>query len=151
VLVPVRITLSGQATARREDYRRDGARAATSSCGFSIRRTTLRKSLIALVAVAALAVPASAAATVKVVSVTSPVSPGSYATLTAKVSRPATCKIVVMYKSGSSHASGLYPKRSVRGLVSWTWKVGTNTTGGRWPIFVSCGSAGAVERSFVVR
>jgi hypothetical protein len=29
--------------------------------------------------------------------------------------------------------------------------VGTNTTGGRWPIFVSCGAAGAVETSFVVR
>jgi hypothetical protein len=29
--------------------------------------------------------------------------------------------------------------------------VGTNTTGGRWPIFVSCGVAGAVETSFVVR
>jgi hypothetical protein len=111
----------------------------------------MRRGLIILLAFAALAVPASAAAKVKVVSVTSPASPGSYATLTAAVSRPSTCKIVVMYKSGSSHASGLYPKRSVRGRVSWRWMVGTNTTGGRWPIFVSCGAAGAVETSFVVR
>jgi hypothetical protein len=100
---------------------------------------------------AALAVPGAASAKVKLLSVTSPASPGSYATLTATVSKPSSCKIIVMYKSGSSHASGLYPKRSVRERVSWRWMVGTNTTGGRWPIFVSCGSAGAVETSFVVR
>jgi hypothetical protein len=52
------------------------------------------------------------------------------------------------YKSGASSAAGLYPKRGVR--ISWTWKVGTRTTPGRWPITVSCGSAGTLRTSFVV-
>jgi micrococcal nuclease len=110
----------------------------------------MRRGLIVLLAVAALAVPAAASAKVKLVSVTSPARAGSYATLTPKVSPTATCKIVVMYKSGSSHASGLYSKRPTFGVVSWTWMVGTNTTSGRWPIYV-CGTAGALQTSFVVR
>jgi hypothetical protein len=111
----------------------------------------MRRALIIVLVLGALAVPAAASAKVKLVSVTSPASPGSYATLTASVSQSSSCKIIVMYKSGSSHASGLYPKRSLRGRVSWTWKVGTNTTGGRWPIYVLCGGAGALQTSFVVR
>src|SRR6266516_614707 len=47
--------------------------------------------------------------------------------------------------------TGIYPKRPVGGRVSWTWKVGTRTTPGRWPIVVSCGSAGTLRTSFVVR
>ena len=111
----------------------------------------VRKVLLVLAAAAALAVPASASARVKLVSVTSPASPGSHATLTVAVSPAKSCTIIVMYKSGSSHAQGLYAKRPVNGRVSWTWMVGTNTTAGRWPIFVACGSAGAVQTSFVVR
>jgi hypothetical protein len=110
----------------------------------------LRRGLIVLLAATALVLPASASAAVKLVSVTSPASPGSDATLTAKVSKTATCNIIVMYMSGSSHASGLYPKRALNGRVSWTWMVGTNTTGGRWPIYVVCGAAGALQTSFVV-
>jgi micrococcal nuclease len=111
----------------------------------------VRRGLITLAALAALVIPASASAKVKLVSITSPAFRGSYATLTVALSRPATCRIIVMYKSGSSHAGGLDPKRSVRGRVWWTWMVGTNTTGGRWPIFVYCGGAGALQTSFVVR
>jgi hypothetical protein len=111
----------------------------------------MRRGLIVLIAAAALVLPASAFAKVKVVSITSPASRGSYATLTVALSKPATCRIIVMYMSGSSHAGGLNQKRSVRGRVSWTWMVGTNTTGGRWPIFVYCGGAGALQTSFVVR
>ncbi len=111
----------------------------------------MRRGLVGALVVAALIVPASAAAKVRLLSVTSPASPGSHASLTAAVSQPATCRIVVMYLSGSSHASGLYPKRATGGKVSWTWMVGTNTTGGRWPIYVLCGSAGALQTSFLVR
>lgn len=85
---------------------------------------------------------------VRRVALTSPVRAGSYATLTVKVSRVATCSITVLYKSGPSSAAGLYPKRGTR--ISWTWKVGTRTTPGRWPIVVSCGSAGTLRTSFVV-
>ena len=56
--------------------------------------------------------------------------------------------IAVYYKSGASRAQGLYPKRGAR--ISWTWKVGTRTTPGRWGIVVSCGSAGTLRTSFVV-
>lgn len=98
----------------------------------------------------ALLVPASASARVRLVAVTTS-SPGSYATLVAAVSPAATCNITVHYKSGPSRARGLGSKRSVAGRVSWTWKVGTNTTPGRWPITVSCGAAGTLRTSFVVR
>jgi micrococcal nuclease len=90
----------------------------------------------------------AAADTVTRVRVTSPISAGSYATLTVRVSRTATCSITVYYYSGPSHAAGLYPKRGR--LISWTWKVGTRTTPGRWPIVVNCGSAGKLRTSFVV-
>jgi hypothetical protein len=90
----------------------------------------------------------SSATGVRKLSLTSPVSAGSNATLAVRVSRTATCSITVYYKSGPSHAAGLYPKRGTR--ISWTWKVGTRTTPGRWPITVSCGSAGTLRTSFVV-
>ena len=111
----------------------------------------MRRWILLLVVVAALAVPSAAPAGVRLVRVTSPVSAGSYATLTVAVTVRATCSINVYYKSGPSHAAGLYPKASVAGRVSWTWKVGTRTTAGRWPINVSCGHAGSLRTSFVVR
>jgi hypothetical protein len=108
----------------------------------------MRTVIVLALLTAALAVPASAAARVRLVSVTSPISHGSYATLTVSLSKRATCSITVYYKSGPSHAQGLYPKTGVR--ISWSWKVGTRTTPGRWPITVSCGSAGTLHTSFVV-
>jgi hypothetical protein len=108
----------------------------------------MRRGIVLLVLVAALVIPASAAAKVRLVQVTSPISHGSYATLTVSVSRTSTCSITVFYKSGPSEAAGLYPKRGKR--ISWSWRVGTRTTPGRWPITVSCGSAGTLHTSFVV-
>jgi hypothetical protein len=87
---------------------------------------------------------------VRLVSVTSPVRHGADATLIAATAIPATCSITVHYKSGASVAAGLYAKRSTGGRVSWTWKVGTRTTPGRWPIDVSCGPAGSLHTSFAV-
>lgn len=87
---------------------------------------------------------------VRRVSLTSPVAAGGNATLAVRVSRSATCSISVIYKSGPSHAAGLYPKRSSAGRVAWTWKVGTRTTPGRWPITVNCGSVGTLRTSFAV-
>jgi hypothetical protein len=110
-----------------------------------------RQLIIFLALVLVLAAPTTAEARVRLVRVTSPIDAGSYAHLTASVSPSRTCSISVYYKSGRSHAAGLYPKRPVGGRVSWTWKVGTRTTPGRWPIVVSCGSAGTLRTSFVVR
>jgi hypothetical protein len=104
-----------------------------------------------IVVVVALALPAAASARVRLIAVTSPSSPGSYATLRASVSPSRSCSITVNYKSGPSHAQGLYSKRPVSGRISWTWKVGTRTTPGRWGIVVFCGSAGTLRTSFVVQ
>jgi hypothetical protein len=106
---------------------------------------------VAFATAVVLITPTAASANVRLVSVTSPASPGSYATLTAQVAPAATCAITVYYKSGPSHAQGLYAKRASGGRVSWTWMVGTRTTPGRWRIAVSCGAAGTLNTSFVVR
>ena len=34
--------------------------------------------------------------------------------------------------------------------ISWTWKIGTRTTPGRWPIYVTCGQAGSTSTSIRV-
>jgi hypothetical protein len=112
-----------------------------------------RKFLGAVAAILATSLIAGSAgassSSVRLVRVTSPVSAGRYATLVARVAPSrVTCSITVYYKSGPSHAAGLYSKRPIAGRVSWTWKVGTRTTPGRWPIRVSCGSAGVLRTSF---
>jgi hypothetical protein len=79
-----------------------------------------------------------------VVSVTSPISHGANATLTAKTTPGAQCTITVNYKSGPSTASGLGAKTADNlGNVSWTWKVGANTTPGTWQIVVTATSQGS--------
>jgi hypothetical protein len=76
-------------------------------------------------------------------SLTSPIHRGSYATATVKTKPGAACSIIVEYKSGASTAAGLGPKTaSGSGVASWTWKVGTNTTPGSWPVTVTCASGG---------
>jgi hypothetical protein len=110
------------------------------------------KTLVTVVACAALLATAAAAeAKVRVLAVSSPVSPGNAANLVVRVSPARSCTIIVHYKSGPSKAKGLYAKRPTAGIVSWSWIVGTRTTAGRWPITVSCGSAGTLRTSFVVR
>lgn len=87
--------------------------------------------------------------------VTSSVGRGQDATLMARTLSGAQCSITVYYMSGPSRAQGLYPKPAdAQGYVSWTWKVGTRTTHGTWPIVVSCISNGkkvARDTSFTVR
>jgi micrococcal nuclease len=100
--------------------------------------------VLAMLAVA----PTAAQARVRVLQAASG-SPGQSAALTVSVSPSATCSITVMYKSGSSHAKGLTPKRG--GVITWSWMIGTNTTPGTWPIYVSCGSAGTISTSIRVR
>jgi hypothetical protein len=107
--------------------------------------------IAALVASTAAFAAPNATATARLVKVTSPVSPGADATLVARVHPARRCTIAVYYKSGRSVAQGLYPKRPRNGRVSWTWMVGTNTTAGRWPIQVRCGSAGSFRTHFRVR
>ena len=76
---------------------------------------------------------------ITLISVTSPAAPFTDATLTISTSPGANCSIVVHYKSGPSRAKGLISKlANSSGRVSWTWRVGSNTTPGRWPIVVTC-------------
>lgn len=75
---------------------------------------------------------------------------GSNATLQVKTAANTSCSIEVDYKSGPSTAAGLVAKNSDgAGNVSWTWKVGANTTPGAWPITVTCG-AGSAQTHFTV-
>ena len=68
----------------------------------------------------------------------------SNVTLNVRTAGSTYCTIVVNYSSGPSNATGLTPKTSdPSGNVSWTWKVGGNTTRGTWPITVSCGNNSA--------
>lgn len=70
---------------------------------------------------------------------TSPINRGANATAAVKTKAGARCSIIVEYKSGLSTAAGLGDKTaSSKGAVSWTWKVGTRTTPGSWPVTVSC-------------
>src|SRR5205809_7550608 len=72
---------------------------------------------------------------VELVRLTSPVAPYTDATIVVKTLPGAACTIVVLYKSGPSRARGLLSQdASSRGQVSWTWRVGSNTTPGRWPV-----------------
>ena len=66
------------------------------------------------------------------------VSPGDYASITIRTIPSIRATIVVEYESGPSHAAGLAPKTADKqGLITWSWKVGTRTTPGTWPVVVS--------------
>jgi len=118
----------------------------------SLRRvlTTFLLSLTVLVSAAA-----AGEVPITLVRLTSPVAPFTDATLEIKTSPGAECRIVVTYKSGPSRARGLVPLEADRtGRVAWTWRVGSNTTAGQWPIEVTCRKgedAGALRTSFEVR
>jgi len=92
---------------------------------------------------------------VKLASLTSPVFHGNDATIAVTTAANANCQIIVLYKSGPSKAQGLIPKSAdAQGQVSWTWKVGSRTTPGGWPITVTCSSgsqSGTLKTLFVVR
>jgi micrococcal nuclease len=72
-----------------------------------------------------------------------------------RTSPAANCQITVIYKSGPSRAKGLVPKQAnAKGDVAWQWRVGSNTTPGRWPIKVMCEKgpdAAELETAFEVR
>jgi hypothetical protein len=106
--------------------------------------------IAALVAAAAAFAAPDTAATARLVGVTSPARRNAEAAVTAHVVPAHRCTIAVLYKSGPSHAKGLNPKRPFHGFVIWKWRVGGNTTLGRWPIRVNCGSAGSFQTHFRV-
>lgn len=92
---------------------------------------------------------------ISVVSLTSPIAPFTDATLEIQTTPRASCSITVLYKSGPSKAKGLYPHTADgKGRITWRWRVGSNTTPGRWPIVVRCekgGESGELRTSFEVQ
>lgn len=117
---------------------------------------SVKHSIVAVAGIAALVVSTaafaapSAVTTARLVGVTSPAKRNAEVALIAHVVPARRCKITVYYKSGPSHAQGLNPKRPFRKYVTWKWKVGGNTTLGRWPITVNCGTAGSFRTQFRV-
>jgi hypothetical protein len=121
---------------------------AVVACGDAPAPATTQSQAIPSASVAATptptvtASPAPAQAVVTFVNAPLTVGRGSNATLQAKTAPNTSCSIEVDYKSGPSKAAGLGPATSdAAGNVSWTWKVGANTTPGAWPITVTCGGA----------
>ncbi len=118
------------------------------------RRTLALVAALVLLPTAGPTTADAAALTVRFVSLP-PTRPGADVTATVATKAGAACTIVVRYKSGPSKAKGLTKKTaSGAGRVSWTWRVGTNTTPGSWPVTVTCrkGSAtGSATRNLVVR
>ena len=61
--------------------------------------------------------------------------PGQYATVKIKGKANTSYTCTVTYKSGESKAAGLGTQSTdSNGYASWTWKVGTRTTAGSWPV-----------------
>ena len=58
--------------------------------------------------------------------------------------------ITVQYSSGPSQAQGLTLTTADTRGVSWSWKVGTHTTPGPYPITISCSHGGSVTVHFAV-
>lgn len=81
-----------------------------------------------------------AVTTLEFTNVTSSVSAGSFASVSIHGAPNTTYSITVVYNSGISTASGLEDVTSdSNGNASWSWKVGTRTKSGTYPITVSGG------------
>jgi hypothetical protein len=76
------------------------------------------------------------------------------ASVTIRTEPSARCTIEVLYDSGPSQAAGLDPKKATSGgKVIWSWKVGSNTKAGTYPITIVCtldDHEGTLELDFTV-
>jgi hypothetical protein len=88
------------------------------------------------------------------VSLTASVCNGCTASVSIKTDAGAMCDIDVKYNSGSSTAAGLSPKTAnSSGNVTWSWRVGSRTASGTYPIFIECSKgdrSGSLELQFKV-
>jgi hypothetical protein len=61
------------------------------------------------------------------------------ASLTIRTIKTAKCSIDVRYDTVISTARGLGDKSTdARGMITWKWRVGSNTASGKWSIVVTC-------------
>ena len=104
--------------------------------------------LMVVVVLAAVFVSAAAAA-VRVTKRPGRVSTGDMASVMVSVSPKARCTIGVYYSTTASRAAGLGAKRGTK--ITWTWRVGSNTKPGTWPVKIDCGKSGKAQTSVTVR
>ncbi len=109
----------------------------------------MRRLVLSAIAVAALLLAGGSPAAVKKVSFTASVSPSDQASLTVTVSPKARCTIEIVYDTTVSHAKGLGAKTGTK--ITWSWKVGSSTHAGRWPVTVDCGKSGKLALRLRVR
>jgi len=87
------------------------------------------------------AAPLMGDAPLELVAMTSPVPRSTTASLTIQTAAAAGCVIQVRYRSGPSRAGGLEPKTAdSNGRITWSWRVGSQTALGEWPVEVACES-----------
>lgn len=92
---------------------------------------------------AASTVESTGGLSLRITALSSPVARGSDATLRAATAPGAGCTITVRYRSGPSRAAGLGPQTAgADGAIAWTWRIGSNTTPGIWPVTVACSLGG---------
>jgi hypothetical protein len=109
-----------------------------------------RRVLIAVVAVVVMgAVASSVSAAVRVTKAPGTVNAGDTASTTVVVTPRARCTIGVYYTTRKSQAAGLGPKSAK--TITWTWRVGTNTKPGRFPVRIDCGTSGKTQTTIRVR
>ena len=97
--------------------------------GFSVFKTSEKYTTISTIS--------SDKKNIELVSLTDYVSPGETAHIQIKSTPNTEHEISVTYSSGTSTAEGLYNKYSnSNGYVEWSWKVGTNTSEGSYPISI---------------
>lgn len=113
----------------------------------------MRGVVLVLLVGLALIVTAPAVASVQLINVTSPVRAGGYASVSVTTHTIAHCSIRVHYGSRRPLvAGGLGSKGTLfGGIVQWRWKMSSTATHGRWTIDISCGTAGSLRTSFLVR
>jgi hypothetical protein len=109
----------------------------------------VRRLVLSAITVAALLLASGSPAAVKKVSFTASVSPSDQASLTVTVSPKARCTIKIVYDTTVSHAKGLGAKTGTK--ITWSWKVGSSTHAGRWPVTVVCGKSGKLALRLRVR
>ena len=101
------------------------------------------------------AAPRSTVLAIRVTKLTSTVKRGGTASLSIQTAKRAQCDIEVDYASGPSSASGLGARSAdAAGLIKWSWRVGSRTTRGTWPIYITCSLGdryGSVDTAFTVR
>ncbi|WML54339.1 hypothetical protein RCG17_06745 [Neobacillus sp. PS3-12] len=90
--------------------------------------------------------PAATTDSIKVTGSRLNVNHGQYASVTINTTPGAEGTIEVDYNSGPSTAAGLFPQTAnSSGDITWTWKVGTRTAHGTYPVIITINGTTTTE------